>query len=250
MKELSAVILTKNEEKNIQRAIKSIKIITVINVITVIDDGSTDKTIEIAKKLGAVVISHPLANDYAAQRNFALQNAPTDWILFLDADEEITPELAKEIENLPEDSSYSAYNFKRIDTFWNTKMLHGEAGNCFVPRLVNKTKGNFVRPVHEEWNGTAPTKNLSGVLDHFPHPTIKEFVEEVNTYSDLNSDYFVKAGKRTNVLDILFTPLLKFIYTYFVKFGFLDGVAGFVYSFMMSFHSFLSRAKLYTRTLK
>ena len=88
-------------------------------------------------------------------------------------------------------------------------MIHGEAGNCYVPRLVNKTRGNFIRPVHEEWKGATQTQNLSSTLNHYPHQTVKEFIEEVNKYSDLNAEHFFNTGKKTNALDILFTPLLN-----------------------------------------
>lgn len=237
--------MTKNEEKNITRAITSIKLIKVIPSIVLIDDFSTDNTASLAHQLGATTIQHPLNGDYATQRNYALTQCDTNWVLFLDADEEITPALAQEIESIPDNANESAFLVKRLDSFWNTKMFHGEAGNAFVPRLVHKSRGTFVRAVHEEWKSTIPSRALKGILNHYPHPTLKEFITEVNTYSTSNASYLLRMGRTTSWFDILFTPFVKFFYTYFIKSGFLDGAAGFAYSFLMSFHSFLTRAKLY-----
>ncbi len=83
------------------------------------------------------------------------------------------------------------------------------------------------------------------LINHYPHPTIVQFLEHVNFYSTLNAKYYYQQKRRTSIWEIMAVPWLKFIYTYFFKLGFLDGATGLVYSFMMSFHSFLTRAKLY-----
>lgn len=243
MKNLSAVILTKNEEKNIEEAIKSVSF---AKQVLVIDDYSTDKTRQLAEKIGIKVIQHRLNNDFAKQRNFALEKCRYDWVLFIDADERISEALKNTILGLDENSNTSAYLFPRADWFWNKKLRFGETGNCFVFRLVHKKRGFFTRSVHEKWIAKKGViKKLKQPLYHYPHPSIKEFLQTINFYSSLNANYYQQIGKKTNVFDIILTPLFKFIYTYFVKLGFLDGPAGFVYSFMMSFHSFLTRSKLY-----
>ncbi len=243
MKNLSAVILAKNEAKNIEAAIKSVAF---AKEILLIDDYSNDKTVELAKKAGAKVIKHHLNDDFAKQRNFALKQAKYAWILFIDADERISSELKETILALDENSHTAAYLFPRVDFFWGKRLRFGESGSCFVPRLVHKQRGRFIRRVHEQWQSTkGGIKKLTQPLYHYPHQSIKEFLQEINFYSSLNAKYCQQIGKKTNIADIVFTPFLKFIYTYFIKLGFLDGPSGFVYSFMMSFHSFLTRSKLY-----
>ena len=242
MQNLSAVILAKNEEKQIASVIKNV---TFAKEIIVIDDYSIDKTSTIAKKNKARVYKRHLEQNFAQQRNFGLQKAKYDWVLFLDADEVISKKLQTQIVKIKINTDYSAYLFKRIDLFWNKKLYFGEIKNIFVPRLVNKKQGQFVRTVHEVWHTHKKIKKIYEPLYHYSHPTLSEFIKKINFYSTLNAKVLYKKGQNTQAFDILFTPLLKFVYLYFFKFGFIDGVEGLVYSLMMSFHSFLSRAKLY-----
>jgi glycosyltransferase involved in cell wall biosynthesis len=243
MKNFTLVVITKNAEENLAKLLNLFG-----NAVPklIIDDYSTDNTVIIAKQYKANVIQRNLNNDFATQRNFALEKVKTDWALFLDSDELPNDTLIKEIDKLENIKNISAYLFKRIDTFWNREVKYGEVLNCFVARLVNKNNGQFVRAVHEEWE---PRKGkvikLNSELKHYPHKNIAEFLTKINYYSTINASYFYKNNKKTNAIDILFTPLFKFVYSYFFKLGFLDGANGFVYSFMMSFHSFLSRSKLY-----
>ena len=242
MKNLSVVLIVHNEADNLKTLLGTLRF---ASEIIVLDNDSLDQTAAITKSFGAKHIRHILGNDFANARNFALRQTKSDWVLFLDADERLSPELVAWLERLEPQNNVSAYAFRRIDHFWNRELRFGETGRTFVTRLVNKRKGQFERPVHETWTGK-PIKEKNLVIDHFPHPTIKTFLEHINFYSDINAHYFYVQKRKTSVLDLIFTPLLKFFYTYFVRLGFLDGPAGFVYSFMMSFHSFLTRAKLYT----
>lgn len=242
MKKLTVVILAHNEETNIRHSLESVSF---TDKIIVIDDHSQDNTAKLAKQLNAKVVSYTGKDDFAQRRNFALSQSDTDWVLFVDADEVVSPELAREVAKLPDDPPESAFFIRRVDFFWEQKITHGELWNARFARLVNRKSGNFVRAVHEVWKSEGKTGNLQGLLLHYPHPTIKEFLLSVNRYSTLNAHVFLQEKRSTNALDILCTPLLKFLFTYFLRLGFLDGFVGFVYSFMMSFHSFLTRAKLY-----
>ncbi len=242
MKNISGVIIAKNEANVISRAIDQLGF---TEEIVVIDDQSTDGTAKVAEAGGARVIPHGLEGDFADLRNFSMTQTKNDWVLFLDADEVITPELRQEIMGLRESSNASCYRVRRMDFFWGRKLEHGESGHTLVPRLVHRHRGRFQREVHEEWHGHKGCRTLRSSLLHYPHPTVREFLAKINHYSTLNARHFQKSGRRTNVLDIAFTPALKFIYTYLIKAGFRDGAAGFVYSFMMSFHSFLTRSKLF-----
>ncbi|MFA6005201.1 MAG: glycosyltransferase family 2 protein [Patescibacteria group bacterium] len=242
MKHISVVILAKNEEKNIADAIDSARF---ADEIIVLDDFSTDKTAAIARKQNAKVIQYKGKNDFAERRNFAAKLTQNDWILYLDADERVSKELANEIIDLPEDKVAIDYALKRIDFFWNHEIRFGEVYHARFVRLVHRKSGSFMRPVHEVWKSANTIQKLASPLFHYPHQTIGEFLNKINTYSTLNARYFFDSGKQTSALDIVVTPIGKFLYTYLLRRGFLDGPAGFVYSFMMSFHSFLTRSKLY-----
>lgn len=243
---LSTVILTRNEEKNIEQAVQSVSF---SDEIIVLDDNSTDETVQIATKLGCKVLKRALEGDFAGQRNYAMEQAKGDWILFLDSDEEVTPHLKSEIMNLlKKDSHHELFFIKRQDEFWGKKLRHGElekATNTGFIRLVKKGSGVWKNKVHEEFVTASPVGRLNNFIHHKPHKNITEFIESVNYYSTIKARELYDEGKRTNILEIIFLPFFKFNYTYIMKAGFLDGPAGFVYSFLMSFHSFLVRAKLY-----
>jgi len=249
---ISAVVLTKNEEKNIEKCLKSLQF---CNEIIVVDDFSNDNTKEIVKKFKSLkvikIIEKNLNGDFASQRNFGISKASFDWVLLVDADEEVSEELNKEIISIFKGKLKSdAYYLNRRDYFWGHEMKYGEVvdvRNRGIIRLIKKGTGKFLGNVHEVYYTSRNAGHLKNYINHFPHQTLTEFIDTINIYSSLRAQELFDAGKTTNVFDILFTPLIKFKVNYFLKLGFLDGVPGFVYAFLMSFHSFLVRGKLYLK---
>lgn len=241
---LSAVVLTRNESKNLGRCLTSLSF---CDEIIVVDDNSTDDTLKVAGKFNAKIFKRELKGDFAAQRNFGQSKAKGQWTLFVDADEVVTPELEKNIKRaLSED--IDGYYLRRRDFFWGRELKFGETRkvrNDGLLRLIKKDSGSWLGNVHEVFHTAKKTSRLDGFLDHYPHPTLKEFIADINTYSTLRARELYNRGNGTNLLEIIFLPVLKFIYNYFLNMGFLDGAPGFTYSFMMSFHSFLVRSKLY-----
>ncbi|OGK11643.1 hypothetical protein A2768_00930 [Candidatus Roizmanbacteria bacterium RIFCSPHIGHO2_01_FULL_37_16] len=252
---ITSVILTKNEEKNIIRSIKSIQF---SDEIIIIDDFSTDRTVEMAEKFGAKIYKRKSAGDFAGQRNFAMEKAKNEWVLFIDADETISEQLKSEIElkikNEKLKNKIEGFYLRRRDFFWNKEMKYGETAkirNQGLIRLVRKGSGKWIGKVHEEFKlkkSVLYTERLKNFIDHYPHPTVKEFLQTVNYYSTLRAEELQAKGKKAGILAIIFYPFGKFFLTYVLKLGFLDGAAGFAYAFFMSFHSFLVRAKLYQFT--
>jgi glycosyltransferase involved in cell wall biosynthesis len=239
---ISAVVLTKNEEKNLPQCLESLKW---CNEIVVIDDNSTDKTPEIAKKFGAKVFTHLLTNNFAQQRNFALRQAKSEWVLFIDADELVSPELKKEIQEETKTNQYDGFYLKRQD-FWGGRSLrHGETARVKLLRLGKRNAGRWEREVHETWEIKGKIGELKNPLWHYPHQTLGEFIEHINFHSTLHAQVLKREGVKPSFLRLIFNPLGKFIQNYFFRLGFLDGTPGIIVALMMSFHSFLARAKLY-----
>lgn len=244
---ITAVIIAKNEEKNIKNCIDSVSF---CNEIIVIDDLSTDNTCEIAKKNNAKIISHSLQNNFAAQRNYGLEIAKNNWVLYIDADEVVTGKLAKNIQSAVNENMADGFYLSRQDKMFGNVLKHGELkGKKFV-RLAKKDAGKWEGKVHEEWRIEGKTKALSGVLMHYPHQTLFEFIEEINFYTTLRANELCKQGKRSSMFQIIFYTKAKFFQTYILKAGFLDGMPGLIYSLCMSLHSFLVRGKLYLLTKK
>lgn len=246
---LSLVVLTRNEEETISNALKSV---TCADEIVVVDDESADRTVEIAQSCGARVISHSLEGNFSQQRNFAMEQVAGDWILFLDADEELTPELNEQIKNVvshQEQGDY--YPLRRKDFFLGKPVVHGEVFDAYskgINRLLRRGAGQWKYKIHEEFEPNPQStrgSTLKGYVHHYPHQTVKAFLKNINHYSTLRAQELLSNGKRTNWFEVIAYPNGKFLLTYFLKGGFKDGIRGFVYSFMMSMHSFLVRAKLY-----
>ena len=240
---ISAIIIAKNEEKNIEECLKNL---TFCDEVVIVDDNSTDKTATIAKRLGAKVFQHSLNNNFATQRDFGLSKAAGDWLLFVDADERVDAKLAKEIQNLIQSNVLeNGFYIKRLDYMWGKVLVHGEAGDIYLLRLAKKNAGKWKGKVHETWSIKEPTGVLKNVLYHYPNPTISEFLEKINFYSSLRANELYDAQVKTSFWQIIAYPKAKFIQNYILRRGFMDGNAGFVFAMIMSFHSFLVRGKLW-----
>ena len=244
MNTLSAVILVKNEEKNIQRCIESLDF---ADEIIIIDDFSVDKTLQIARKYKTKILNRQLNDNFASQRNFGLKKATCEWVLFIDADEIVTAELKSEIIKNVNDTTYKAFYLQRRDVFMGKTMRAGEWGKKKLLRLAKKDSGVWTRAVHEYWDVNEKAGLLHSPLLHFPHATLSEFIGSIDFYSTLHSSEHNKVGVKPNLIKIVVYPALKFIDNFFVRGGFRDGVYGFVFSVMMSFHSFLAWSKLYIK---
>lgn len=241
---ISAVILTKNEEKNIVDCLESL---SWCDEVIVIDDNSEDRTLEVSKKMGAKVFTRNLGSDFSAQRNFGLSKARGDWVLFIDADERVPEALASEITNLKLQISnkHNGFYIRRRDFMWGKELKHGETGNIELIRLAKKEIGRWDGKVHEEWRIEERIGKLKNEIIHYPHQSISEFLKEINFYTDLRAKELFGRGVRSNFISILVYPTAKFLNNYFFKLGILDGMQGLIFAIMMSFHSFLVRGKLW-----
>ncbi|MCL5798223.1 MAG: glycosyltransferase family 2 protein [Patescibacteria group bacterium] len=244
---ISAVILTKNDERTIKRCLESL---SWCHEIIVVDDYSSDNTLSLVRDFNKDIriYKRHIGGDFSSQRNYALEKINTKWVLFVDSDEEIPDELAKEItQNLKNtiNSGIQGYYIMRKDTFAGKLLEHGETGNISFIRLAKKDAGKWYGKVHEVWNIPGKKITLKHNIYHFPHPSVSLFLDEINRYTDIEAYARFKEGRRDGFKEILFFPLGKFLCNYLIKLGFLDGVPGLLVAVMMSFHSFLVRAKLF-----
>lgn len=249
---ISAVILAKNEEQNIEKCIQSVKW---CDEIIIIDDNSSDGTLEIAKKYKTTIYHHPLNNDFSAQRNFGLSKARQEWILFVDADEVVTDALAYEISNAigPTDQNLKNFNgfyIRRSDFMWGKQLKYGETGNIKLLRLGKKGFGVWEGIAHEKWKIEGNVGDIMNPLLHFPHKTVSEFLKEVNFYTEIRAEELKNKNTKVFFWSILIYPLGKFLINYVIKRGFLDGMQGLLFAIIMSFHSFLVRSKLWLKVKK
>lgn len=238
---LSVIILTHNSARTIADTLASVHF---ADEIIVVDDNSTDETSVIVKKNPAVrFVPHQLKDDFAAQRNFGLQLAKHEWVLYIDSDEVVPQDLAQEIIVSMDTSDFSGFRLRRHDVLWGHQLKHGEIGHVRLLRLARRTAGTWVRPVHEEWRIQGTVGDLSYPLLHYPHQTVSEFITEINTYTTRNARYMIEAGEKIYAWQIPVYPLAKFIRNYILRFGFKDGTPGILVALFMSYHSFLTRAK-------
>jgi len=203
-----------------------------------------------ANDITIITLNQKDITDFAAARNEELTKAKTGWVLFVDSDEKITPELKDEVLNAIESSDYDAYYIPRLDTFMGRELRHGETGSAKFIRLARKDYGKWERPVHEVWvrRGGSLSARIGSVTSpilHAPHVSISSFLDKINLYSTIDAEYRYKQGIKSSLWKIWLYPFAKFKYYYFLKLGFLDGTPGAIMAIMMSFHSYLTWTKLY-----
>ena len=248
-KHISLLLLTKNESTNIQKHFNWLTNCPVINEIVAVDDNSIDATINALKSLETKnlkikIYTRSLYCDFAAQRNWGIGKTKNNWVLWLDADEQPSPEMQSFLNNFTFNKKL-AYAFKRDDIFLGKHLKYGETAYIYFTRLFNKTRGKFYRPVHEIWQTQQPINYKEASILHYSHNTLRSFLEKINFYSDIRAQELFKNNIPTNLFEIIFYPFSKFIQNYIFKAGFLDSTPGIIMALCMSLHSFLVRAKLW-----
>jgi glycosyltransferase involved in cell wall biosynthesis len=238
---ITSIILTHNESGNIERCIASLQW---ADEVLVVDDNSNDGTATVARKTGARVVKRALNGDFASQRNFAIDQAKNSWIFFVDADEVVSEELAKEVMEAINNIEYKGFRVRRFDHLWGRELSHGDIGRFNYIRLGRRGAGEWHRRVDEIWGIEGKVGQLKHPLQHFPHQTLTEFLEEINFKSTLNARVFYEQGTKTTFWN-WGKPLATFLRSWIFTGGWRDGMPGFNISLLMSLHSFLVRSKLY-----
>lgn len=243
---LSVTIITLNEEQNISRAIESVR--GFAQEILVVDSGSTDGTTRLARHLGARVITNPWRG-YGQQKNFAQTQATHDWILNIDSDEEISPELAAEIQmalDRDQGSGIRGYNVPRLSRYLGRWIRHGGWYPNRLVRLAHRSYAGWSEPdVHEEWQVRGAVMPLNFNLLHYPFRDIRDQISTNVRFSYLGSEALRKRGMKKNIFFLLWKPIGKFIETFLIKQGFLDGIPGFIISVNAAHSIFLKYAYLF-----
>ncbi|GIW62976.1 MAG: hypothetical protein KatS3mg090_0802 [Patescibacteria group bacterium] len=242
------VLLGKQHYKLIQKIIKENNYFDEIIFTTNISDNSVINNIKhLIKPFDKVRLLQLKTDDFSEMRNRSLKKAKNNWVFFLDADEVIDKQLQTLLKTTELNSKAAGYRIPRYDVFLGKKIKYGEVfkQRLFgITRLINKNiEGRWIGKVHEVYQTSGKVYKLSGSIIHNSHAGVKDFLHKINYYSDLRAKEL--AQKNISTIEIFTIPILKFIYSYFILLGFLDKAEGFIYSFMMSFHSFLSRAKAY-----
>ncbi|MDX1779047.1 MAG: glycosyltransferase family 2 protein [Thermodesulfobacteriota bacterium] len=243
---ISACIITYNEEQNIRECLESLKW---VDEIIVVDSMSTDSTISICREYTDSVIQKTWEG-HVKQKNFSINQARNDLVLCLDADERVTPELRKEIEKcLSEDSGeVDGYYCSRHSYYLGRWINHGGWYPDYKLRLFKKSRGKWGgKDPHDKVILEGTTKYLQSELHHFVYRNLSHQLQTVDNFSTITAQELNNEGEHFTVLKLLSRPTLKFLGTYFLKRGFLDGMPGLIISVVSSFYVFLRYAKLWEK---
>jgi glycosyltransferase involved in cell wall biosynthesis len=242
---ISGVVITFNEQKNIERCLDSL--VGIVDEIVVVDSFSQDKTEEICAKYKVKFVQHAFEG-HIQQKNWAITQATHQYILSLDADEVLTSQLQKSILAVKENCMADGYSFNRLNNYCDKWIKHCGWYPDVKLRLWDKAKG--------AWGGTNPhdtfimnkgatVNHLSGDLQHYSYYAISEHKKQANYFSTISAQAYLDKGKKSSWLKIVFSPVMKFVKTYVLQLGFLDGYYGFVICRIASYETFMKYKKLY-----
>lgn len=239
---ISATIITQDEERNIARAIESLRC---CDEIIVVDSGSTDRTIDIARKLGATVVESPWRG-YAGQKNYAAERAANDWILSIDGDESLSEALEAEIWHIKKAGpTYDAYTMPRLAQYLGRWILHSGWYPDRKVRLYDRRKARWVGDyVHESVKVEGSLGHLQSNLLHFTCDSLSSHLRTMDRYTTLAAAQIIDQNEPVGWRRLVFDPLWTFVNAYFFKRGFLDGVEGLCIAYMAAFYNFLKYAKV------
>jgi len=240
-KRLSVTIITLNEERRIEKCIKSVSF---ADEIIVVDSGSQDRTVEIAEQAGASVI-HQEWLGYGRQKQFAVEQATNEWVLCLDADEWLSLELSQSIQDVLKQPQYSAYQFPRRNRFMGRWLRYGEGYPDWSLRLFDRNHAHWSEDeVHEKVVPDGETGTISGDLMHESEETLKQYLAKQDSYTTLQARRLRGEGKESSIIKMVLSPIVRFIKFYLIRRGFLDGAPGLVHILIGCHNSSMKYAKL------
>ena len=245
MPQLSAIVITKNEAANIADCLDSLAF---CEERIVVDCGSSDNTIDIARSKGARIEFHEWRG-FGEQKNFALSLATGTWILSIDADERVTPALALAIEAALDDESADAWEMPRVSSFCGRKMRHSGWSPDYVLRLFRRGKGGFNNAtVHERVICAGTVKRLDQSLIHNPVLRLEDALSRMDRYSTASADKIAASGRKVWFLTGIIHGLNSFFRTYVLRLGFLDGAEGFLLAIANAEGSYYRYMKVWLAT--
>lgn len=242
MPSISATIITKNEASRIEHCLRSIEW---VDEIIVFDSGSSDQTVEICKRY----TPHVYITDwpgFGIQKNRAIEKASGDWILSLDADEQISDALHKEITETIQQSALNGFDIPRLSYYCGQPMHHSGWWPDYVPRLFRSGKGAFDNTIiHERLRIEGNTGKLSNPIIHYSFPDMESVLNKVNQYSSLNAEKLHAQGQQSSLLKAIGKGIWAFIRTYIIQRGFLDRERGFMLAVSNAEGTYYKYIKLY-----
>ncbi len=244
MNRLSVIIITYNEEENIGDCLENVKW---SDEIVIVDAFSSDRTVEIAREFTPRVFRNRWT-DFSQQKNLALGKASNDWVLSIDADERVTPELKEEIINILNSPSppFNGYYIARRSHYLGKWIKHCGWYPDYKLRLFLREKGKFnERMVHESVLVEGRKGRLKSCLDHYSYKNLSDHLSKIDKFTSLSAGEMFTKGKKGTTFDLLFRPPVKFINMYLIKKGFLDGIYGFIVCIIGSFYVFMKYLKLW-----
>lgn len=240
---LSLVVITRDAAESLADCLASVEF---ASEVVVVDSGSRDDTVEIARRSGARVLFEPWRG-YGPQKRFAVAAAANDWVLCLDADERVAPELERSIRAAFAAGAprAGAYAMARRNRFLGRWLAHGEGYPDWNLRLFDRRRARWSDdPVHEHVIADVPVERLGGDLLHASAESISDYVAKQNRYTTLQAEAMHARGERAGLVGLALSPAARFLRFYVLKLGFLDGAAGFAHVSIGAFASFLKYAKL------
>ena len=239
----SVYIICFNEEQHIERVLENVKEFAEV---VLVDSGSTDQTLEIAKRFSNVTIFHQSWLGYAKQKAYALEKCSNLWVLNLDADEVLSDALKQDIKTAITSNNCDALSCPLSEVFLK-KAAHKFSKHADKIRFFKKSHGKYNLDVlvHESISITGKIKPVNGVIYHYGLTSIETMIKKNNEYSTLAARTKFARNKRANILKMIFSFIFAFFKAYFLKRFFLNGTRGFIHSMSIGFYAFLKEAKLY-----
>lgn len=237
---LSVAIITKNEEAMLPDCLKSVSF---ADDIVVVDSGSSDRTLEIAKEFGSRVFIEEWKG-YGPQKNSAVSKCKYDWVLIIDADERIPHETKEEIQAVLKNPSASAYTFPRKNFFHGKWIRHCDWWPDETIRLVKRGGGVFERLTHEKWVTEGRVEKLGSPIEHRSFQTYSDMLRVVEDRTTIMARELFQEGRRANIFTPILNSLAMFLRIYILKLGFFEGFDGFVIALTRAYGVFFKYAKL------
>lgn len=243
---LSVAIITFNEERIIEKNLNAVH--DLADEIIIVDSFSTDSTKEICLKFPKVKFIQQKFLGFGKQKNLAIEQCQSEWILFLDSDEIPNEELIDSIRRIVSEpkSAFNVYDVEFNNIFLGETLKYGGWGNIKRERLFKKGHGKYSEDiVHEAFVTTETIGKLQGKINHYTYKDIYHHIEKSNKYTSMMAEKMYKNGKKSNIFKILFKPLFQFFKSYFLRLGFLDGLVGYYAAATAAFYTFLKYKKLH-----